>query len=127
MAEEKSSKHNIVIRVLSPTEITYDQAVFKLASSFYNNALEENGLLILGYDFDDPETGTHSQRKRKAGKSQVSSKLGDLAARSPGVLGDFFSLLKGYKWHQLYMGFAALVIGGALLWKWLIRLITGTF
>ncbi len=75
----------------------------------------------MGYDFNDSESGTHTKNKRGP------SKLGALAARSPGVLGDLFAFMKNYKWYQIYMGFAGVVLLGSLMLKWIIRAITGTF
>ncbi len=117
--EEKSTTHNVIVRLLSEKPITYASAVFQLAKNIDSKKLEDNGLILMGYDFND--LGTH--RKKERGPS----KLGALAARSPGVLGDLFAFMKNYKWYQIYMGFAGAVLLGSLMLKWIIRAITGSF
>ena len=119
--DEKKTIHNLVVRLLSESPIGYDAALFQLAKSIDKDQLEENDLILIGFDFDDYDPGTH--RKKERGQS----KLGALAARSPGVLGDLFAFMKNYKWYQIYMGFAGAVLLGSLLLKWIIRAITGSF
>ena len=119
--EEKSTTHNVIVRLLSESPITYASAVFQLAKSIDADQLEDNDLILIGYDFNGVDLGTN--RKKERGQS----KLGALAARSPGVLGDLFAFMKNYKWYQIYMGFAGAVLLGSLMLKWIIRAITGSF
>jgi hypothetical protein len=125
MSEEKSTSHNVIVRLLSETPITYAAAIYALAKSIDNDILDENDLIIIGYDFNDTDPGSNQKTDRKP--SKAAQKLKDIASRSPGALGDLFALLKGRKWHEIYLGFAAVVLIGTLLFKWLIRLIAGTF
>ena len=118
--DEKKTIHNLVVRLLSETPITYDTALFQLAKAINKDQLEDNDLMLIGFDF----TGVpDAQTQKKRGPN----KLGELAARSPGVLGDLFAFMKNYKWYQIYMGFAGAVLLGSLLLKWIIRAITGSF
>ena len=119
--DEKKTIHNLVVRLLSERPISYDTALFQLAKSINKEQLEENDLILIGFDFNDSEFTTRTKKERGP------SKLGELAARSPGVLGDLFAFMKNYKWYQIYMGFAGAVLLGSLMLKWIIRAITGTF
>ena len=123
MTEEKTTKHNLLVRILSESPITYDQALFQLAKAIDKDQLEDNDLILIGFDFD--EHGTHAPQKKKG--SEAGSKLRSFAEKSPGVLGDLYAFIKNYKWHQIYIGFAGLVLGLTLLYKFFIRLITGGF
>ena len=117
---EKKTKHNLLVRILSETPITYDAALFQLAKAIDKDQLEDNDLILIGFDFD--EHGTHAPQKKKG-----DSKLAALAARSPGALGDFFALFKGRSPRDLYIMFCGSVLGLILAYKWIIRLLTGTF
>ena len=120
--KEKETTHNVVVRMLSEIPITHSNSVFKLARSIDTDELEAEGLLVLGYD------ETYVSSDRKDGKpSEARKKISEIASRSPGALGDLYAFVKGYKWHQIYIGFAAVVLIGSLLIKWAIRLITGGF
>lgn len=125
MSEEKATKHNLLVRILSESPITYDQALFQLAKAIDKDQLEDNDLILIGFDFD--EHGTHSPNQTDRKSSKAAQKIKDIASRSPGALGDLYAFMKGYKWHQIYIGFAAVVLIGTLLFKWVIRLITGNF
>ena len=118
---EKQTKHNMIVRLLSETPITYDAALFQLAKSIDKDMLEENDLILLGFDFDDSEPGTHTQKERGP------SKLAEIARRFPGPLGGLLSFLKGRSARDLYVGFCGTALLGILLYKWIIRAITGTF
>ena len=119
--DEKQTKHNVIVRLLSETPIAYDSALYLLAKAIDKEQLEENDLIILGYTFNDSEPGTHT----KKGRGQ--SRIAELAARSPGVIGDLMSLLKGRSKRDLYLGFCGVTLLAILLYKWIIRLVTGTF
>ena len=125
MSEEKSTSHNVIVHLLSERPITYAAAVFALAKSIDAEILDENDLIIIGYDFNDTEPG--SNQKQDRAPSRIAGKIKDIASRSPGALGDLFALLKGRSWKEIYIGFAGIVLISVLLYKWLIRLITGTF
>ena len=121
---EKQTKHNIIVRLLSETPITYDAALFQLAKSIDKETLEENDMLLLGFDsywLNDTEPETHTQ------KESGPSKLMNLARRFPGPIGDLLKRLKGTSARNLYIGFCGTVLLGILLYKWFIRLVTGTF
>lgn len=118
---EKETKHNILVRLLSESPITHDSAVYALVRSIDKAVLEESDIIHLGFDFADPESGIHTRKEKGP------NKLAELAARSPGLLGDIYSFAKKYKWYQIYMGFAGVVLVGTLLFKWFIRLVTGNF
>ncbi len=119
--DEKQTKHNMIVRLLSETPITYDSALFHLAKSIDKDILEENGLILLGFDFDNAEPGTHTQKERG------SSKLAEIARRFPGPLGDLLKFIKARSARDLYVGFCGTVLLGLLLYKWILRAITGTF
>ena len=119
--DEKQTKHNMIVRLLSETPITYDSALFQLAKSIDKEMLEENDLILLGFDFNDSEPGTHTQKERGP------SKLMDLARRFPGPLGALLKMLKGTSARNLYIGFCGTVLLGILLYKRIFRLVTGTF
>ena len=119
---EKKTQHNLLVRLLSETPITYDTALYQLAKAINKDQLEENDLMLIGFDFTGvPDTQT--QKKKEKG----TSKLAQLAARSPGAIGDFLSLFKGKSPRDLYIMFCGVVLGSILLYKWIIRLVTGTF
>ena len=123
MSEEKTTKHNLLVRILSESPITYDQALFQLAKAIDKDQLEDNDLILIGFDFD--EHGTHAPQREK--RSAAGSKLRSFAERSPGALGKIYSLLQGRKWHEIYVGFAGVVLICVLLSKWIIRFIAGAF
>ena len=125
MSEDKSTSHNVIVRLLSERPINYAAAVFALAKSIDAEILDENDLIIIGYDFNDTEPGSNQKKDREP--SRIAGKIKDIASRSPGALGDLFALLKGRSWKEIYIGFAGTVLICVLLYKWLIRLITGTF
>ena len=118
--DEKQTKHNMIVRLLSETPITSDSALYLLAKAIDKEQLEENDLIILGLGFNVFETGTHAKQER--GQSRIA----ELAARSPGVIGDLMSLLKGRSKRDLYLGFCGVTLLAILLYKWVIRLVTGT-
>ena len=118
---EKQTKHNLLVRILSETPITYDAALYQLAKAIDKDQLEDNDIMLIGFDFD--EHGTHAPQEKKKGES----KLAALAASSPGALGDFFALFKGRSPRDLYIMFCGVVLASILAYKWIIRLITGTF
>lgn len=118
---KKQTKHNLLVRILSKQPITYDTALFRLVESIDLEKLLENDLLVLGFDFEDSEPGTH--RKKERGQSRIA----ELAARSPGVIGDLMSLLKGRSKRDLYIGFCGVFLLAYLLYQWTFRLVTGTF
>lgn len=122
MSKEKETKHNVIVRLISESPITYSSAVFKIAKAIDSEILDDEGLIVIGYDFNDPEPGTHLRRPSKTGK-----KLSELASRSPGALGDLYAFIKNYKWYQIYIGFAGIVLAGTLLFKLLVRTITGNW
>ena len=117
---EKKTQHNLVVRILSESPITYAAAVYALAKAIDTIELEESDLIIVGYDFSGVPD---AQTQEKKG----TSKLAELAARSPGAIGDFLALFKGRSPRDLYIMFCGVVLGSILLYKWLIRLVTGTF
>lgn len=119
--DEKKTIHNLVVRLLSESAITYDTALFQLAKAIDKDQLEENDLILIGFDFNDHDPGTHTKKNRGP------SKIAALAARSPGVLGDLMALLTGRSKRDLYLGFCGAVLLSILLYKWAFRLITGTF
>jgi hypothetical protein len=123
--EEKTNSHNVIVRLLSERPITYASAVFSLAKSIDAEELDSHDLIILGYDFNDIEPGSNVRVKPK--ESAAAKKFKEMASRSPGALGDLFAFVKGYKWYQIYIGFAGAVLFGTLLFKWAVRLITGNF
>jgi hypothetical protein len=126
MSEEKATKHNILIRLLSEEAITYDSALFQLAKCLDKETLQDEGILILGYDFGDAEPGTHTEKKERQ-PSRLVARLNKAAERSPGALGDLYSMLRKYSWRQLYIGGAAAILILILAYKWTIRILTGTF
>ncbi len=117
---EKKTSHNLLVRLLSESPITYDAALFQLAKAIDKEQLEDNDLILVGFDFTGIDT---LPTKRVKGDSR----LAQLAARSPGALGDFLALFKGRSPRDLYIMFCATVLGSILLYKWTIRLLTGTF
>lgn len=119
--EEKQTKHTLIVRLLSETPITYNSALFQLAKSIDKEMLEENGLIPLGFDFDNAEPETHERRERGP------SKLAEIARRVPGPLGDLLTFIKGRSARDLYVGFCGTVLLGILLYKWILRAVTGTF
>lgn len=119
--DEKQTKHNMIVRLLSETPITYDVALFQLAKSIDKDTLEDNGLILLGFDFDTAEPGTHERRERGP------NKLAEIARRIPGPLGDLLTFFKGRSARDLYVGFCGTVLLAILLYKWILRAITGTF
>ena len=127
MSEEKETKHNVIVRLLSKDPITHTAAVFTLAKSINIDDLDEEDIIILGYDFGDISPGEQPPIQPDRKPSKAAQKIRDIASRSPGALGDLYAFMKGYKWHQIYIGFAAVVLIGTLLFKWAIRLITGNF
>jgi len=127
MSEEKSTSHNVIVRLLSKDPITHTAAVFTLAKSINIDDLDEEDIIILGYDFGDIAPGKRSPIQNDRKTSKAAQKIKDIASRSPGALGDLYAFMKGYKWHQIYIGFAGIVLIGSLLFKWLMRLIAGTF
>ena len=125
MSEEKSTSHNVIVCLLSARPITYASAVFALAKSIDVEILDENDLIIIGYDFNDPEPG--SNPKQDPEPSKIAAKIRSAASGSPGAIGKLYSLIQGRKWHEIYIGFAGFVLIAVLLSKWFIRLIAGTF
>jgi hypothetical protein len=119
---EKKTTHNLIVRLLSESPITYDAALFQLAKAIDRDQLEDNDLILVGFDF----TGVPDAEKQKD-KETGTSKLAQLAARSPGAIGDFLALFKGKSPRDLYIMFCGVVLGSILLYKWIIRLVTGTF
>ena len=119
--DEKQTKHNMIVRILSETPITYDAALFQLAISIDKETLEDNGLILLGFDFDTAEPGTPTKEERR------SNKLAEIARRFPGPAGDLLSFMKSRSARDLYVGFCGAVLLGILLFKWIMRLVTGTF
>ena len=117
---EKKTQHNLLVRLLSETPITYDTALYQLAKAIDKDQLEDNDLMLIGFDFSGVPD---AQTQEKKG----TSKLAELAARSPGAIGDFLALFKGRSPRDLYIMFCGVVLGSILLYKWLIRLVTGTF
>ena len=117
---EKKTNHNLLVRLLSESPITYDAALFQLAKAIDKEQLEDNDLILVGFDFNGVD---QLPTKRVKGDSR----LAQLAARSPGALGDFFALFKGRSPRDLYIMFCGTVLGAILAYKWIIRLITGTF
>ena len=115
---ENKTTHNLLVRLLSESPITYDAALFQLAKAIDKEQLEDNDLILVGFDF----TGMPDAQPQKEDSS-----LAQLVARSPGALGDFFALFKGRSPRDLYIMFCATVLGAILAYKWIIRLITGTF
>lgn len=111
----------MIVRLLSETPITYNSALFHLAKSIDKEMLEENNLILLGFDFDTPDPGTHTKKERGP------SKLAEIARRFPGPLGDLLTFFKGRSARDLYVGFCGTVLLGILLYKWILRAITGTF
>lgn len=118
---EKKTSHNLLVRLLSESPITYDAALFQLAKAIDKEQLEDNDLILVGFDF----TGVSDAQTQK--KVKGDSRLAQLVARSPGALGDFLALFKGRSPRDLYIMFCALVLGAILAYKWTIRLLTGTF
>ena len=125
MPDEKETKHNVIVHLLSENPITHAAAVFALAKSIDAEILDENDLIIIGYNFNESTPDLNQKTDREP--SKITQKIKELASRTPGALGSLFSLLKGRKWHEIYIGFAGIVLICTLLYKWLIRLITGTF
>lgn len=117
--DEKKTSHNLLVHLLSESPITYDAARFQLAKAIDKEQLEDNDILIIGFDIINAD-------KRSDHKSKMGSKLSQLAARSPGVLGDLMALLKGRSKRDLYLGFCGAVLLAILLSKWAFRLVTGT-
>ena len=115
---EKKTNHNILIGLLSESPIPIEKALFALRKSIDDTILEDADLMIVYARELEAGHGTHAKKEREP------SKLGSLAARSPGVIGDLFAFVKNYKWYQIYMGFAGIVLIGSLLLKWVIRFIT---
>ena len=111
----------MIVRLLSETPITYDTALFQLAKSIDKETLEDNGLILLGFDFDIAEPGTHEKKERGP------NKLAEIARRFPGPAGDLLSFMKSRSARDLYVGFCGTVLLGILLYKWIFRLVTGTF
>lgn len=124
---EKKTEFYFIIELLAESPITPAAALFALRKSIDNDILEDKDLMILTLALTDPETFPRidSDSSRKASKAK--NKIREIASRSPGALGDLYSFMKGYKWHQIYIGFAAVVLIGTLLFKWAVRLITGGF
>ena len=120
---EKKTNHSILIGLLSESPIPVETALFALRKSIDNDILEDSDLLIVYAREIDTQDPIQSDRK----PSKAAQKIKDIASRSPGALGDLYAFMKGYKWHQIYIGFAAVVLIGTLLFKWAIRLITGGF
>ena len=121
---EKQTKHNIIVRLLSETPINYDTALFQLAKAIDKEKLEENDMLLLGFDsfwLEDAESGNHKKKERGP------NKLAEIARRFPGPLGDLLKMLKGTSARNLYIGFCGFILLAILLSKWVMRLITGTF
>lgn len=118
---EKKTSHNLLVRLLSESPITYDAALFQLAKAIDKEQLEENDLILVGFDFRGLVQETPQE------KEKGTSKLAQLAARSPGAIGDFLALFKGRSPRDLYIMFCGVVLGSILLYKWIIRLVTGTF
>ena len=117
---EKKTSHNLLVRLLSESPITYDAALFQLAKAIDKDQLEDNDLILVGFDFAGID---QLPTKRTKGDSR----LAKLAARSPGALGDLLALFKGRSPRDLYIMFCGSVLGLILAYKWFIRLITGTF
>lgn len=119
--DEKHTTHNVLVRLLSETPITYDSALYLLAKAIDKEQLEETDLIVLGFDFGVGIPRTHTKNERGP------SRIAKIAARSPGVLGDLMSLLKGRSARDLYIGFCGAALLAILLYKWAFRLVTGTF
>ena len=117
---EKKTKHNLLVRLLSESPITYDTALFQLAKAIDKEQLEDNDLILVGFDFTG--IGTLPTKRVKG-----DSRLAQLAARSPGALGDFLALFKGRSPRDLYIMFCGSVLAVILGYNWFIRLLTGTF
>lgn len=117
---EKKTNHNLLVRLLSESPITYDTALFQLAKAIDKDQLEDNDLILVGFDFNGVDQAP-SQRVKG------DSFLAKLTARSPGALGKFFALFKGRSPRDLYIMFCGSVLAIILAYKWTIRLLTGTF
>ena len=118
---EKKTNHNILIGLLSESPIPAEKALFALRKSIDNDILEDADLMIVYARESEVELGTHHKTER--GRSRIA----EFAARSPGVIGDLMSLLKGRSKRDLYLGFCGVTLLAILLYKWIIRLVTGTF
>ena len=124
MSEEKATKHNVVVRLLSSKPITYDVAVFTLAANIDLPELIAEDMLILGYGLQDSEPGTRSNLKIEKGPSKLGNKISSVLSRSPGALGDLYAQ---YGWKGVYMGGAVGILVLVLLQKFLARTITGNW
>jgi hypothetical protein len=127
MSEEKSNKHNVIVRLLSEDPITYSSATFALAKSIDIDKLEDERLIIIGYDFNDSdqeETKTTKSKKPAGEKTELSKKISAFLSRSPGALGDLYAQ---HGWKGLYIGAAAGILVLILLQKWAVRLFTGNW
>ena len=122
---EKKTNHSILIGLLSESPIPVETALFALRKSIDNDILEDSDIMIVYARELDAETVNLEKKDREP--SRIAGKIKDIASRSPGVLGDLFALLKGRSWKEIYIGFAGTVLICVLLYKWFIRLITGTF
>jgi hypothetical protein len=123
MSEEKDTKHNVIVRLLCESPITYSAATFALAKSIDKDTLEDEGLLVVGYDFDNAESETRANRDPSA----AASKIRGIASRSPGALGDLYAFIKNYKWWQIYIGACGVILAASLIFKLLVRTVTGNW
>lgn len=121
MSEEKQTNHILLVHLLSESPITKDSAIFTFRKSIDPDVLENADLMIVSFASTDFDNQMQSGKK----STQTGSKIRDIAERSPGALGDFYTFIKKYKWWQIYIGFAGSVLMATLVWKWIIRLITG--
>ena len=129
MAEKdvKATRHNVTVCLLAEKPITYASATFQLAKSIDAGNLEDNGLIVMGYEISsslqpDPNI-KNNQLQRNGNKKRII----DAAEGSLGALGKITAKLKQYTWKQLYIGFGAGVLLSILLVKWVGRILTGTF
>ena len=118
---EKKTNHSILIGLLSESPILVEKALFTLRKSIDNDILEDADLMIVYARETETEPGTHEKKERGP------NKLAEIARRFPGPAGDLLSFMKSRSARDLYVGFCGTVLLGILLYKWIFRLVTGTF
>lgn len=118
---EKKTNHSILIGLLSESPIPVEKALFTLRKSIDNDILEDADLMIVYARELETEPGTPERRERGP------NKLAEIARRFPGPLGDLLTFIKGRSARDLYVGFCGTVLLAILLYKWILRAITGTF
>jgi hypothetical protein len=120
----KKKRLFLALELISAKDDPTDELISDFTRCIDYEELHGYDLTIAGITIIDSipsDNESKYQELRKKTNSKAINGIKEKFSAAPGILGTFYNFLKNFKWWQIYIGFAGVILVGSLLSKWFIR------